>query len=279
MKIMKILVPTDFSAPSRVAVLYAARAAKKLKAEVILLAVIGVNSSAASSMKWNKLQEELVRTAEQDAAELIEEIRGQVMGKLQITYSYITGYPVEGMIESFAVKNGVDVIVMGTKGATGLKKVVMGSNAAAVINRSSKPVIVVPGETAFTQIKKIVYASDMANIDKEIKMLAVLAGAFGAAVRVLHVIPFGSEKKMDIKETTANLIKHANYPKISFHVSRNDDIPEEVDTFVADQKADMLAMFTHRLDFYEKLFGKGVTRQLAFHSRVPLLTFNKTTLK
>lgn len=276
---MKILVPTDFSGPSRGAVLYAVRAAKKLKAEVILLAVIGVNSSAASSMKWNKLQEELVRTAEQDAAELIREIREQTTGKLQITYSYITGYPVQSMIESFAVKNGVDVIVMGTKGATGLKKVVLGSNAAAVINMSSKPVIVVPGETSFTPIKKIVYASDMINIDKEIKMLAVLADTFGAAIRVLHVIPSASEKKIDIKETTANLVRQANYPKISFHVSKNDDIPQEVDTFVANQKADMLAMFTHKLDFYEKLFGKGVTRQLSFHSRVPLLTFNKTTLK
>jgi hypothetical protein len=40
----------------------------------------------------------------------------------------------------------------------------------------------------------------------------------------------------------------------------------------------MLAMFTHKLDFYEKLFGRSVTRQLAFHSSVPLLTFNKTTI-
>lgn len=275
---MTILVPTDFSKLSKVAVLYAARIAKKLKADVILLAVIDMNTSAASSIRWGKLQDEIIKTAGQDAEELLEEVRSQVKGNLEIAYHHVIGHPVEDRIEKFAVDNGVDLIVMGTKGASGLKKVVLGTNAAAVIDNSSRPVIVVPGETEFMQIKKIVYASDMTNITEEIETLAKFASIFDASIRVLHVIPANSKTKISIQKTVADLVQQTKYAKISLKISSSDSIADAVDSFVAEQKADMLAMFTHKLDFYEKLFGKSVTRQQAFHVSVPLLTFNKTTL-
>ena len=275
---MTILVPTDFSKLSKVAVLYAARIAKKLKADVILLAVIDMNTSAASSIRWGKLQDEIIKTAGQDAEELLEEVRSQVKGNLEIAYHHVIGHPVEDRIEKFAVDNGVDLIVMGTKGASGLKKVVLGTNAAAVIDNSSRPVIVVPGETEFMQIKKIVYASDMTNITEEIETLAKFASIFDAYIRVLHVIPANSKTKISIQKTVADLVQQTKYAKISLKISSSDSIADAVDSFVAEQKADMLAMFTHKLDFYEKLFGKSVTRQQAFHVSVPLLTFNKTTL-
>ena len=275
---MTILVPTDFSKLSKVAVLYAARIAKKLKADVILLAVIDMNTSAASSIRWGKLQDEIIKTAGQDAEELLEEVRSQVKGNLEIAYHHVIGHPVEDRIEKFAVDNGVDLIVMGTKGASGLKKVVLGTNAAAVIDNSSRPVIVVPGETEFMQIKKIVYASDMTNISEEIETLAKFASIFDASIRVLHVIPANSKTKISIQKTVADLVQQTKYAKISLKISSSDSIADAVDSFVAEQKADMLAMFTHKLDFYEKLFGKSVTRQQAFHVSVPLLTFNKTTL-
>ena len=275
---MTILVPTDFSKLSKVAVLYAVRVAKKLKADIILLAVINMHSSSASSIQWNKLEDELIKIADQDAEQMIREVKEQIKGKLEITYRYIMGYPVEDMIETFAIDNGIDLIIMGTKGASGLKKVVLGSNATAVINNSSRPVIAVPGETEFKQIKKIVYATDMDNLNEEIKTIAQFASLFNAAVKVFHVIHEDSGKKISRRKITDDLIKLAKYPKISFHISRNDSIADEVDKFVIDQKTDLLAMFTHHLDFYEKLFGRSITRHLAFHARVPLLTFNKTTL-
>lgn len=275
---MTILVPTDFSKPSKVAILYGVRIAKKLNADIILLAVINMSPSSSATLKWKKLRNEMVNVVKEDAHQLIEEIRRKTKDKLKISFQHIMGYPVEDMIENFAVKNDVDLIVMGTKGATGLKKVILGSNAASVIDNSSTPVIVVPGETAFQDIKKIVYATDMINIYEEIKTLALFARIFNAAIRVLHVLPSDSAKKINGKKTAADLIKLTKYPKISFHVSRNDYIDKEVNTFVTTQKADLLAMFTHKLDFYEKLFGRSITRQLAFHTRIPLLTFNKTTL-
>ncbi|MBL7872547.1 MAG: universal stress protein [Cyclobacteriaceae bacterium] len=275
---MTILVPTDFSKPSKVAVLYAVRLAKKLKADIILLAVINVNIATDAILDWKKREEQMGDVARHDAEQLIAEIKKEINGGVKIEYRSIMGFPFEDMVENVVVDDGLDLIIMGTKGATGLKKVLLGSNAASVIDNSSVPVLSVPANTIFKPVKKIVYATDMLSITEEIKPMAMFARIFNAAIRVLHVLPGDSPKIIDELALASDLIKITNYPKISFHVLRNNSIAEEVDSFVMEQKADMLAMFTHKLDFYEKLFGKSVTRQLAFHAHVPLLTFNKTTL-
>ena len=53
------------------------------------------------------------------------------------------------------------------------------------------------------------------------------------------------------------------------------EITDGIDASIADVKADMLTMFTHDLTFLEKLFGKSVTREMAFHTGIPLLTIKK----
>ena len=274
---MTILVPTDFSKLSKVAVLYAVQIAKKLKADIILLAVINAESSSRALPKWKRLEEEMVIMAKDDAEQMISEIKKGIKGKIEISYRYILGFPVEDMIETFVTDNGVDMIVMGTKGATGLKKVVMGSNAAAVIDNSSVPVIAIPENAEFKTISKIAYASDLFNLHEEIKTVTLFARLFDATVQVLHILPADSAKKID-KTMETDLIKISKYQKIAYHVLRNDSIVDALNTYIIDEPVDMLAMFTHKLDFYEKLFGKSVTRQLTFRAQVPLITFNKTTL-
>lgn len=275
---MTILVPTDFSIPSKVAVLYAARLAKKLKADIVLLAVINVNIATDAILDWKKREEHMVDTTRHEAEQLIREVKEEIQEEIKIEYRSIMGFPFKDMVENIIVDDGLDLIIMGTKGATGLKKVLIGSNAASVIDNSSVPVLTVPADTIFKPVKKIVYATNMLSITEEIKPLVMFASIFDAVIQVLHVLPGDSSKIIDGKSLVADLIKITNYPKISFHVSRNDNIAEEVDAFVIEKKADMLAMFTHKLDYYEKLFSKSVTRQLAFHAHLPLLTFNKTTL-
>lgn len=73
----------------------------------------------------------------------------------------------------------------------------------------------------------------------------------------------------------ADLIKRVRYSKISYHQVHNDSIDKAIASFLEEVKADMLVMFTHELDYYDKLFGKSVTRTMAFQARVPLLVFNR----
>ena len=164
---------------------------------------------------------------------------------------------------------------MGTKGASGLTKILIGSNAVAFIGNSKTPVIAVPEHARINNIKHIVYASDMLAVNKEVKTLIQFAQLFNSSLHLLHIVAPNSKKKIDKEKIKNKLISNYKYPHISVHISMNDDIEEAIDEYIADVKADILAMFTHKPTFFEKLFGKSVTREMAFHSWIPLLSIKK----
>jgi nucleotide-binding universal stress UspA family protein len=259
-----ILVPTDFSRLSANAVRYAVGLAKNVDATILMVSVVNVNATSQTLMKWHKLEEEMLEIAQQDADVLMAEIKAETVECPSLTYRSIKGFPLELVIEH---------------AATGLKKVLLGSNAAGVIDHSSVPVLAVPEDAVFRDVKRIVYATDMVNLQAEVQSIASYAKILGAEICILHVVPANNDLEIDTQQRVQDLIAIAGYPAITFHLLRNDRIAEAVETFVEEQQGDLLAMFTHKLGFYEKLFGKSVTQRLALHAKTPLLTFNKTMLK
>jgi len=273
---MKILIPTDFSSLSKVAALYAGKLGKKLRADLVILNAVNLGSSPGRSILNVKyLEDKLTENAVEDCARLISEIKSEIKGKINITSQVVKGQPVENVVTNYAQHNDIDLIVMGTKGATGLKKIVLGSNAAAVIDKSNIPVIVVPEFARFTSLKDIIYATDTLNIKDELKTVVSFAKDFNATIHILHIVSPAGEGKLDKKQTMAKLTKAMDYKKITFTVSLHDDAAEGIDQYVIKHKADMLVVFSHELTFFKRLFGQSVTRELAFLSNVPLLAFKK----
>jgi nucleotide-binding universal stress UspA family protein len=78
-------------------------------------------------------------------------------------------------------------VVMGTHGATRLKKFFLGSNAVYVLQNADIPVLTVPGQFSFKQMNHIAYASDFDNMDEEIVQVVEFAKMFEAYVHVMHV--------------------------------------------------------------------------------------------
>ncbi len=271
----KILVPTDFSELARASLSYAAMLALKMDVELILLHVIDISNSEML-LKRARLEEEVVELAREDAAYLMDEIRAEVGASLRIRYEYRMGHPLYKVIDNFVLQNDVGLIVMGLQGESGLSQVLMGGVTNAVINNSSVPVIAVPAGATF-QLEKIFYATDMSNLTRELSFLVKFARSFDASVHVVHVLTSG-EPEPDKDQIKAQ-IKNIDYPSIYFHVLHGDDIAPVVATFVRRSKAHILAMFTHRLDFFEKLFSKSVTQEIAAQNHLPMLTINRERVK
>ena len=274
---MKILVPTDFSKLSKVAVLYAANMAKRLGAEIILLHIVYIDASprAQVAMKEKQILDAMADNAMQDFVQLSNEIKKQVGSEVKVTPQIVKGHPVKDVVGNFARHNDIDLIIMGTKGASGIKKVLMGSNAAAVISNSTLPVITIPEHSRFKPIKHIICATDLQSIENEIKALIPLAQLFESTVHILHVISPNSKKKIDKAQIKKDIISKYKYPHIFVQVSISEDITEGIGEYIVQTKADMIAMFTHKLTFFEKLFGTSVTRKVAFHTWIPLLAIKK----
>lgn len=274
---MRILLPTDFSKLSVIPVYYAAKLARKINAEIILFNGVNLEATprASTSFKTTQLLDVMCKNALTDLENLADKLKEDIGEDLKVSWAMANGAPMEKVVETFTLENKIDLIVMGTKGASGLKKVLMGSNTAAVIAFSSIPVIAVPEFAYFSHIHKIVYASDFQNVENEIEALLPFARLFEASIQLLHVVSPNTPPPVAAEILEKALIDNYHYPNLSVHHLVNEKVLEAIDGFIAENGADILAMFTHKPTFFEKLFGQSVTREMAFHSNIPLLTMKK----
>lgn len=269
---MKILVPTDFSPFAKVGALYAAHLAKELHAELLLIHVIHLETlPIAHAMSVSEtIENEIEENVSASGASLIEEIRSHVRD-VNISFKWIHGFPIEEAIETFAVQNGINLIVIGSKGASGIKKVIFGNNAVAIMNSSSVPVIIVPESSRFRKWDSIVYATDIHHIEEEIKSIIPFALQFGSTIHILHILPLDSKEKVEPLTLETELTNKLGYPKLKFTLSYAEEVVEGIDHYVAEEDANLLILFTHKFTFFEKIFNKSVSREIAFHSQTPLL--------
>lgn len=270
---MKILVPSDFSKSSNLGALYAAEFSREIDAEMVLLHVVHFEHPPMvqiSSLVEHRIEDIRVADACKDCVLLVEELKSKVKG-IQISFKVIPGFPVADAIEGYVKTHKIDLIIMGINGEGGLSNLLFGRNAVTVINKSSVPVITVPESSSFSRFKHIVFASDMQQNEPELQKIVPIAKIFNASIDILHILPPESKKEIDISSIEDGLIEKYKYQKISFHLARNSDILDGIHAFVAHVKADVLAMHTHKIGFFERLFKTSFTRKEISHSFVPLL--------
>jgi nucleotide-binding universal stress UspA family protein len=143
MKVSKILAPVDFSAGSRIAVEYAVALAKALNSTVTLFHAHEMPGSMNSIVPGadNEVDAGLERAA---AMQRLEAMRAEMQKETDVEIRVMVqrGSPAKEIV-SYSLSGGFDMIVMGTHGRTGLKRVVMGSVAEAVVRRALCPILTV----------------------------------------------------------------------------------------------------------------------------------------
>jgi nucleotide-binding universal stress UspA family protein len=273
---VNILVPTDLSDLSKVAVQYAIKIANKLDGTITLLNVINIIQPTRATMRLRlkTLEQELVDIAKEDLDTLVQEVSKHANTSHPIKVKIIKGSSFNDAVEREAKKLRSGLIVMGTRGASGLRKYVLGSNTASVIEVSHIPVLAVPELGDFRNFKNVVYASDLTHIDKELKTLIPYLEKFDSIVHLIHIA--SSLKEVSALEKRIDqAVQKSGFKNVIVRVMVNKKIDEAIDHYVEVIKADLLTMFTHDHSFYEKLFDRSMTRKMAFHSKVPLLAFRQ----
>ena len=141
---------------------------------------------------------------------------------------------------------------------------------------SHAPVLTVPKFAAFWNFSKLVYASDLTDVQKELDIILPFARTFGSSVKMVHVVPAIDKKTEERRKSVEALLKKFDYPNLSFELLIEENIPEAIDWYIRETKADLLTTFTHELTLYEKLFGRSVTRTIAYQGSIPLLAFKRS---
>ncbi len=276
----KILVPTDFSGNAGHALEVAATLAAKYKATLVLL---HANTQAIYAPPLAEYGNSVSFDMMDYAAAAAEELYGlkkELTADPEFASLDIETIVEEGFlystIERIAKTSAIDLIVMGTKGATGALEFFVGSNTEKVIRVSPCPVLAVPnGATGALDIKTIVLPTTLRpDQGKVFNQLAEWQKKFHFEVKVLYLNnPGGFKDDEAIHAATDQMAEKAGLKKTSAFVSANTfDEEAAILQFARLNKADMIVMGTHqRQGLSHMLFG-SLTEDTANHASVPVLS-------
>ncbi len=263
----KVLIPVDFSESAINAVKYALNLLKQQDGEfeITLLNTYKVYSSTGMFISVEKYMQE---DAEREMAGLLDFLKEYVPPHIKLGGRCIRGDVVQ-TIYRMAEQLEYDLILMGTKGASGALEVFQGSVAGSVMKNAVTPVLVVPDTIAFEPIKKIVFSFDGRKISQEKVVAPILdiAREGDAQVVLLHIAD-SDEEEVRVDAEKDLFLKDIRVSKVSFPA---EDINASINACVHTEKAQLLVMIRRKRGFLENLFHSSATVKEVFDSPVPLL--------
>lgn len=274
----KILFPTDFSEVSKNAFIYTLKLADSIDAEIITMHVYQLPQ--ANYVNVAEYLHEIYDVTElsnfdnyKDEVPILRHIAEENnLDKVKISHVLILGNLIEE-IQKITKHENIDFIVMGTKGATGLKETFLGTVATKVMNDVKAVVLAIPERCKYQPIKNLLYITEYNSTDIESFMrVMALAKVFQAHIDCLHVEPLHHKNKKNDMEDWNELIKNHN---IALHSISGDDIEGIILNFIDLYKINMIAMRVYHKNFFEKLFEISLSKKLAFHVNVPILAIHE----
>ncbi len=265
-----LLVLTDFSATALSATQYAAGLAQQLPARLILLHAIPRHS------QWlGDLDDELVREARQKLQKAKDQLVGQGLPAEAVITDVISQFPLDKVATEYARASQASLIVMGTQGISRKETAVLGSYVIEVMEHSPVPVLAVPDNFPTKGIFRIVYATDLQQVFVEMSILVPYARAFGASIDVLHVARPGDDTVPADAELLTRMRESNAYERINFSVRPGKDLKEAIHQFTRETEADLLAVFAHPQNIFEKIFSRSLSERISNYALVPVLVFRK----
>jgi|SRR6185436_3120072 len=272
-----ILVPTDFSKNADNACRYAIEIAKETKAKIILMHAYET-PVLYSEVPLTNVQTDyrlLANSALLELKRYYDKIKKAAQG-IKIELLIQQGLA-SARIKEIALEQKAGLIVMGTTGKGALEKMIVGSNAARIIRKAPCMVLAIPPKAKYDGMKKIVYATDLLNDNLEhIKTIIPFAKLFNSEILFLNIntqLLSGNEDD-DLKKTTQKIKAHVKYPKTSGYVCNDANVTSGIHYFLKKHKADCLAMYTHHRNILQSIFNPSITKEVSFHSSVPLLVIH-----
>lgn len=272
----KILLPTDFSENSWNAIDFALQLFQNEICEFYLLntytpVIYNLNEiviSAAQSNLEDIIKENAINGLKQVKARIIKEHNNLKHNFIEIT-SFNT---LIGEINELNKDATIDYIVMGTKGATGAKEILFGSNAVHVFKSAKCPVLAVPDTFSFEAPHEILFPTDY-NINfkiEQIQPIIDIAKQFNSRINILHVFQNESltNKQEDNKKHLTTLVKETSY---LYHEVEGKNIPKTITDFQSRARTNLLTMINNKHSFFENIFFKNKINQIGFHLNTPFL--------
>ena len=273
----KILFPTDFSENSVHAFVYALHMAKKLQAEILTMHVFPTDAGVFSgypailSQNYNSNEWSDFENYKSEVPKLRQLAEKHHAGSVRISHTLERGEVVEKILEIEESEN-IDYIILGTKGATGLKEIFLGTVAEQVINRAKGMVLAIPSNCMFPTVAKILLLAKYEQpYLKIVRQLLPVADALHAHIDVLQIKDAPDKDEAQMMKAWQREFADAD---IHFHMQATKALEGTAIDFAAMHRSNLVAMAVHEKGLFEKLFFFSFSRQMTFHSQIPILAIH-----
>jgi nucleotide-binding universal stress UspA family protein len=275
-----ILLPTDFSTNSINAIHYALDMFKDCVCEYYLLNVQKASAFISDDFRTmsppTTIYQTLIATAKTSLKDLI--VKLELRGNKKHSFKMIVDYDnfIDAINQACKLK-GIELIVMGTKGATGAERFLFGSNTVRVMQRCKTPVLAIPQNCTYTAIDKIVFTSNYLTHYKkeELMPLIQIAELFHSKIDILHLIEedFLSKDQENNKAFVDTCFKYVSHEFVDLE---KHDFFETVENYIKNNDIKLLAMMGRKHSFFERLFVRHNVETFGFKVDVPMLLMQNT---
>lgn len=269
----KLLVPTDFSVQAENALKVAAKIAQQNNSEIFLLHSMELPLHLATAKESTGLPEPLFYM--KLARKHFEEFRQKPYLNDIVVHELVGHGEIFEEIENACNRNNIDLIVMGSTGASGFKEMFVGSNTEKVVRTSDVPVLVIKDRYPEFAIRDFVFATDLSDKFKDAFLKASsFASVIGARIHLLYVnTPVGFKTTAETGQLMQKFIKDLKIGEHTLNVYNDVSVEKGILNFAGSIQAQLVGMATHGRKGISHFLNGSISEDMANRANLPVITF------
>ncbi len=270
----KILVPTDFSKEAENALKVAAQLAKKHDCEIYLLHMLELPLHEVDALSTHSALPEAMFFMKLAHQKFEDVMSSSFLDGITVHETVKANNTFTAVIDT-CHEHDVDMIVMGSHGASGFKEMFIGSNTEKVVRTSDIPVLVIKNEHANFTVDNFVFASDFKNDNKETYKQAVdFAKSFDAKIHLLMVNTPNNFNTTEVSnKRIREFIKDYPFNNFSINIYNDETVEKGILNFSKMIDADLIGISTHGRQGISHFFNGSISEDLVNHAKRPVITF------
>lgn len=272
-----IIIPTDFSPVALNATNYAADMAIAINAEILLVNIYTIPVSYTEVPVAMISIEEMRKASEAELTDLKTSLEHITSGKIKIRIESRMGNTVDELED---ICNTVKpfVVVMGSKGKSGIENLLFGSTTLTAIRHLSWPIICVPpGKEYGTGIKKIGFACDFKEVRETtpVNQIKEMVNVFGAELHILNVDNNNKDFRPETPEQTFKLHDLLKDINPTYQFINHPDVEDGINDFAEKNNMDLIIAIPKKHKLLDGIFKPSSTKQLIFQSHIPVMCLHE----
>lgn len=276
----RILIPTDFSKNALNAARYTVDLYSKLNCDFYFLHVLNFKKYTNDNLIIPEEGSAAYESAKSDAEKNFEKLLDSLeLHNYNPKHNYFTKYThsfLSEAIKTLIAEKDIQLVAMGTKGATGSKTVLLGSNTVNAMEKIREcPVLAIPKDFSFKVPKEIVFPTDYKEPFKrsELNYLLEIGKMHQTSVAVLHLnknkgLNAEQENNQKLLDDILGEMNHEFFSLTEKHLGKG------IQTFVESRNSDMIAFINRKHLFFGSVITKPLVKEIGYDSDIPILALH-----